>query len=156
MQRRIQVRFYEVPESLPRPWPSRDIYSFYSPSDQGGLLLSDVDRDGRVDILSGNYWIQCPEERDQHWRLFAIRTWSEEKLSGVVTMALADLFGTGVPNLVVSQSEMSKAWVAWFEKPADPKQLWTEHRIEGPLDLDHPRSVQVADFNGNTVHPPRP
>ena len=149
VQRRIQVRFYEIPESLPRPWPSRDIYSFYSPSDQGGLLLSDVDRDGRVDILSGNYWIQCPEEFDLPWRLFAIRTWSEEKLSGMAQMALGDLFGAGISNLIVTQSEMPKARVAWFEKPTDPKQLWTEHRIEGNLDLNQPRSPLVADFNGN-------
>jgi hypothetical protein len=149
VQRRIQVRFYEVPQNPAKPWPSRDIYSFYSPSDQGGLLLADVDRDGRADILSGNYWIQCPEEFDLHWRLFAIRTWSEDKLSGMAQLALADLFGTGAPNLIVSQSEMAKARVAWFEKPTDPKQMWTEHRIEGTLDLNRTRSLQVADFNGN-------
>ena len=108
-----------------------------------------MDRDGRTDIISGNYWIQCPEEFELHWRLFAIRTWSEEKLSGMVRMAWGDLFGTGIPNLIVSQSEMPKARVAWFEKPTDPKQLWTEHRLEGKLDLNQPGSIQVADFNGN-------
>ena len=149
VQRRIQVRFYEVPEIPVKQWTSRDIYSFYSPSDQGGLLLADVDRDGRADILSGNYWVQCPEEFDLPWRLFAIRTWSEEKLSGMAQMAWADLFGTGAPNLIVSQSEMTKARVAWFEKPTDPKRMWTEHRVEGKLDLNQPRSLQVADFNGN-------
>src|SRR5258707_41184 len=66
VQRGMQVRFYEVPENLAKPWPSRDIYSFYSPSDQGGLLLADVDSVGRADIISGNYWIQCPDEPDQH------------------------------------------------------------------------------------------
>jgi hypothetical protein len=149
VQRRIQVRFYQVPEKPAKQWPSRELYSFYSVSDQGGLLLADVDRDGRTDIISGNYWIQCPEEFELHWRLFAIRTWSEEKLSGMVRMAWGDLFGTGIPNLIVSQSEMPKARVAWFEKPTDPKQLWTEHRLEGKLDLNQPGSIQVADFNGN-------
>ena len=144
VQRRIQVRFYEAPA-----WQSRDVYSFYSPSDQGGLMLVDVDRDGRTDILSGNYWIQCPAEIELPWRLFAIRVWAEEKLSGMVKMAWHDLFGTGTPNLIVSQSEMAKARVAWFEKPADPKQIWAEHRIEGSLDLDQPRSLQIADFDAD-------
>ena len=62
VQRRVQVRFYEISANLKAPWSSHDIYSFYSPSDQGGLLMTDVDRDGRPDIVSGNYWIQCPED----------------------------------------------------------------------------------------------
>jgi hypothetical protein len=73
VQRRIQVRFYEVPENPAKPWPSRDIYSFYSPSDQGGLLLADVDRDGRADIISGNYWIRCPEEFEQLIETYGVR-----------------------------------------------------------------------------------
>jgi hypothetical protein len=40
-----QVRFFEEPSESSAPWPSRDSYPFYSPSDQGGLLLADVDRD---------------------------------------------------------------------------------------------------------------
>lgn len=149
VQRHMQVRFYEAPEGPAKRWPERDIYSFYSPSDQGGLLLADVDRDGLADIVSGNYWIRCPEEFDLPWRLFAIRTWSEEKLSGVVSMALGDLFQTGIPNLIVCQSAMRAARCAWFEKPTDPTELWTEHRIEGDLDLNQPRSLQIADFNAN-------
>jgi hypothetical protein len=148
VQRRIQVRFYEVPKDPNKPWTSRELYSFYSPSDQGGLRLVDVDRDGRPDILSGNYWIQSPESFDLPWRLFAIRTWAEARLSGMVRMAWSDLLGAGTPNLIVSQSEMPSARLAWFEKPADPKQLWVEHRIEGNLDLHQPRTLLVADFDG--------
>jgi len=149
VQRRIQIRFYEAPAEASGAWTARDLYSFYSPSDQGGILLADVDRDGHPDILSGNYWIQSPEEFDLPWRLFAIRVWAEEKLSGMVKMAWHDLSGTGIPNLIVSQSEMEHARVAWFEKPADPKQLWIEHRLEGSLDLNQPASLEVADFDGD-------
>lgn len=149
VQRRIQVRFFEAPATPSGAWTSRDIYSFYSPSDQGGLLLADVDRDGRIDIVSGNYWIQCPEAFDLSWRLFATRVWAEEKLSGMVQIAWHDLLGGGIPNLIVTQSEMPKARVAWFEKPADPQQLWSEHRLEGELDLDQPGSLQVADFDAD-------
>jgi len=44
---------------------------------------------------------------------------------------------------------MDNARVAWFEKPTDPKELWTEHRIEGSLVLNQPRALQVADFDGD-------
>jgi hypothetical protein len=149
VQRRMQVRFFEAPSEPAAAWPSHDIYSFYSSSNQGGLLLADVDRDGHPDILCGNYWIQSPQDFELPWRLFAIRVWAEDKLSGMVSMAWRDLFGTGIPNLIVSQSEAPKARVAWFEKPADPKQLWIEHRIEGELDLNQPRSLDVADIDGD-------
>lgn len=36
-----------------------------------------------------------------------------------------------------------------FEKPTDPRQLWTEHRIATELNLDQPNSVDVADFDGD-------
>ncbi len=149
VQRRMQVRFFEPPAGASAAWTSRDLYSFYSPSDQGGLLLADVDHDGRTDILSGNYWLQCPKEFELPWRLFAIRVWAEEKLSGMVKMAWRDLSGTGIPNLIVSQSEMANARVAWFDKPPDTKQLWTEHRIDGSLKLNQPAALEVADFDGD-------
>lgn len=148
VQKRIQVRFYEVPARPGVEWAERDVYSFYSPSDQGGLLLADIDRDGRMDIVCGNYWIQSPEEFDLPWRLFAIRTWAEERLSAMTRLAWSDLFGTGIPNLVVSQCEMKGGRIAWFEKPADPKQVWKETRLEAKLDLTEPHVLEVADFDG--------
>jgi hypothetical protein len=36
-----------------------------------------------------------------------------------------------------------------FEKPSDPKQLWIEHRIGDPLVLDEPRSLDIADVDGD-------
>jgi hypothetical protein len=54
---RSQRRIHEAPASQ-----SRDMHSCYGPSDQGGLMPADVDCDARTDILSGNYWIQCPAE----------------------------------------------------------------------------------------------
>ncbi|MEO7651344.1 MAG: VCBS repeat-containing protein [Bryobacteraceae bacterium] len=148
VQKRVQVRFYEVPARPNAAWAERDIYSFYSASDQGGLLLADIDRDGRPDIVCGNYWIKAPEEFDLPWRLFAIRTWAEERLSAMTKVAWSDLFGTGIPNLVVSQCEMKGARVAWFERVADPKQMWKESRLDGGLSLTKPHVLEVADFDG--------
>lgn len=147
VHRRNQVRFYEIPADPTAPWPARDVYSFYTPSQEGGLLLADVNGDGITDILCGNYWIQSPHRFELPWRLFAINTWSETERSAMLRLKLADLFGTGKSQLVAVQREMPQARLAWFERPADPQQLWSEHRIETSLNLMQPHSLDLADFD---------
>jgi hypothetical protein len=61
IHKRMQVRFYEIPADPTARWPSQDVYSFYSPSHQGGLRMADIDGDGLPDILAGMYWIRSPE-----------------------------------------------------------------------------------------------
>ncbi|MBI1787282.1 MAG: hypothetical protein HYR60_06980 [Acidobacteria bacterium] len=131
VQRGMQVRFYTLDGR------ARDLYSFYSASEQGGLLLQDVDGDGRADIVCGNYWMQCPPRFDLPWRLFAIRVWAEEPLSGVSSF----LWRSG--RLLAAQSAMAGARLAWFDPPPDPQQLWREQRIEGALGLQSPHLVDT-------------
>lgn len=146
VHRGIQVRFYEPAD---RGWSYREIYSFYSASEQGGLLLHDVDRDERPDIICGNYWIQCPAAFDLPWRLYAIRVWAEEPLSAVSSFVLRN------GRLLASQSAMPNARLAWFDRPPDPKQLWPEERFEGALGLHEPHLLDtpwgaiLAERGGN-------
>ncbi len=142
VHRGAQLRFYEIPRDPARPWPSQDVYSFYTASNQGGLLMTDVDADGRADLICGNYWIRCPERFELPWRLFAIDTWNEQLPSAMSRLALLD------GDLIVCQREMSPARVALFEKPKDPHQLWIPHRLEGALAIDCPQTLVVADFHG--------
>jgi hypothetical protein len=140
VQKQMQVRFYEVPPDPSAPWTWQDLYSFYTPSREGGLALADIDGDGRPDILCGNDWIRSPQAFDLHWRLFAINTWNELEDSAMLRLAWRD----GI--LVAGQREMSPARLAWFEKPAaDPTPQWPQHAIPGDWDRVH--SLALADFD---------
>ena len=87
IQRYMQVRFYERAEG--KRWPYREIYSIYTPSQQTGLSMRDIDRDGHVDIVCGNYWIKSPESFELPWHIFAINTYSELPQSAMLAHAFS-------------------------------------------------------------------
>jgi hypothetical protein len=144
----MQVRFYEIPADPTARWPSQDVYSFYSPSHQAGLRMADIDGDGLPDILAGMYWLRSPESFELPWHLFAIVLWNETPESAMMRLSYGRLAGAA-PELVAAESEMQPARLARFEKPADPRQLWIEHRIESVPDLTAVNSLETADFDGD-------
>jgi hypothetical protein len=139
IQRYMQVRFYE--RTGKGKWRQRDIYSIYTPSQQTGLSLRDVDGDGRTDIVCGNYWIQTPERFDLSWHIFAINLWYEDPDSA---MLAHETVGN---RLFMAQAHRANARVAQFDKPADPRQLWKETRIEGEFHKVH----ATALFSGRLI-----
>ena len=139
IQRYMQVRFYE--RAGRGKWRQRDIYSIYTPSQQTGLSLRDIDGDGRTDILCGNYWIQSPERFDLPWHIFAINLWYEDPDSAMLAHEPAG------DKLFMAQGHRANARVALFDKPADPRQLWKETRIAGEFHNVH----ATASFAGRIV-----
>ncbi|MGI8990636.1 MAG: FG-GAP repeat domain-containing protein [Bryobacteraceae bacterium] len=137
---RSQARFYEPPADPAKRWP---------PSDEGGLRIADVNGDGLPDILCGNDWMQSPTEFDLPWRIFAIDLWTVVKSSALMRFGWADLLGNGKLNRIAVQRAMPRARLAWFEKPADPQQLWPAHFLSERMNLSEPNSMTVEDFDGD-------
>lgn len=125
VQRHAQVRFYPYPLALNGQAEYQEVYSFYTPSRQAGLLQADIDGDGYSDILCGNYWIRSPEAYELPWHLFAIELYNETPVSATLRLAMAK----GSLDLFVAQRDMEQAKVTWLRKPADPKVLWEAHPL---------------------------
>jgi hypothetical protein len=154
VNRGMQVRFYERPPRPAQHWPYREIYSFYTASYQGDLVLHDVDRDGLDDILCGNYWIKSPPTFELPWRLFAINTHHE-------TPEAANVRFVPMPDgrIWIFQSHAENARATLFTRPPDPKeipkQMWNERRYGERLRLSRIHSavriagdVIAAEHNG--------
>ena len=127
IHKRQQVRFYDFPSPMKNTWTENELYTIYTPSTEGGLVIADVDGDGLPDLLCGNYWMKSPTRFDLPWREFAIDTWNEEEGSAMLRLAYAT--STNSPVRVAAQRDMQPGRVAWFERAADPKQLWTAHDL---------------------------
>jgi hypothetical protein len=154
VQRHAQVRFYPYPLGDSGHAPYQEVYSFYTPSRQAGLLRADVDGDGREDILCGNYWIQSPEAYNLPWRLFAIELYNQTESAASLRLAL---LGNSSRELVVAQKDMSEASVSLFRVPAggDPKALWEEHPLAAPGGFHFPAGlaamghrIMLGEHNG--------
>lgn len=128
-----QVRFYEGPRSY------QEVYSFYTPSRQAGLLVSDIDGDGLPDILAGNYWIRSPRGFDLPWRLFAINTRHETPDSATMSLALRR------GEVYAAQGHMREGRLLRYTRPADATQLWTEQTVAR---LAYPHALASA---GNEI-----
>jgi hypothetical protein len=115
IHRNMQLRFYE-----PSASSYTEIYSIYTASAQTGLLLDDVDGDGRTDIYCGNYWVQSPAAFELPWRVFAIQPYYQEPLSS--SLRIVKAFG----GIVAVQREFDKPMLSLFRRPLPVTELWTE------------------------------
>ncbi len=120
-----QVRFYEAQGVY------QEVYSFYTPSRQAGLLLSDIDGDGLKDILCGNYWIRSPKEFNLPWRLFAINTRHQNLESATMRLVLQR------NQVLAAQGHTSDGLLLRYTPPSDPTQLWKEEVVASGLHFAH-------------------
>ncbi len=140
VHRGAQIRFYERPAAgVGGRWPYRELYSIYTASWQGGLRMVDMNGDGRPDLLCGNYWVESPERFEEPWRLYPIHNWWETPVSAAVRLAAGE-------RVWAAQRDLSPARIAWFERPANARDLWTAHA--GPADL---RRVRAFDERGGRL-----
>lgn len=115
--------------------------------DGEGLLLADIDRDSRPDVVIGRYWLGNPGDiLNANWARYDYGPhWDYPH----VFAAAGDLNGDRRPDIVLSPSERAGGVyrISWFEAPRNPKTgAWKEHVIaDGVETVRH--FIGTADFN---------
>lgn len=136
---------FEVPDD-PRdgPWPRRVLAEI---SHQEEIVAFDIDGDGRLDLICGPWWLR--NRGDGTFEPHVIAEGFE-----AARVRVADINGDGQPEVVIGEESLDYpsrtvgfARVAWFERPADPRQSpWPAHVIDR---IRCPHSIDVADLDGD-------
>ncbi|HLK65897.1 MAG TPA: VCBS repeat-containing protein [Bryobacteraceae bacterium] len=84
----------------------------------------DINRDGRLDLVSGENWYEGPSWVQHPFRYIDYFRNATEDLSDL----LVDVNGDGYPDVISSASHANKLW--WNENPGAKGGEWKEHLIE--------------------------
>lgn len=145
--------------------PLRDRWTFHTIDDHAkggvngihGLILGDVDRDGRPDLIGNSgqpkgafpnsiAWFKIGSNPRQPW----IRNvFSRQDAPGLSHyMGVGDVNGDGRTDIAAAAKVADGGnWFAWWEQPAGGRLPWTKHLVA--TNQEGATNVHVADVNGD-------
>lgn len=131
------VGYFDIPDD-PRvsPWPDESLHIIAEDLTLEGLAVADLDGDGENEILAGPNIFK--RGADGAWA----RTALPVKVDPATCVAVGDLTGNGLPDIVLSEGELNSARVVWLRAPNWEPSLLGEGFF-------HAHSLELADFDGN-------
>jgi hypothetical protein len=145
-QPRHPPEIFEIPTTLETtPWPKRVLADIPYGEE---IVASDLDGDGKLDLVAGPYWLENHGDGTFEPHLLA------EGFKGTSRVRVTDINGDGRPDVVLTEEavdyqtrQASFARVAWLENTGDPRHKpFAVHVIDR---VRSPHSLDVADLDGD-------
>ncbi|MBC8353141.1 MAG: VCBS repeat-containing protein [Planctomycetes bacterium] len=154
---------------LERPkYPLKDRWTYHLVDDKvdgiHGLLVGDVDVDGKPDLLANSaqpkgpfanslVWYRAPENATeaQTWPRYVIADGDAPGLSHY--LGVGDVNGDGRPDAASAakggpqDADGLGEWFAWWEAPQDPTGIWRKHLLADKQ--SGATNIHPADVNGD-------
>ena len=168
VNRRI-LYWYQAGMDPAQPWQRHliaDLTNYGAECAQSGLVLGNISGHGRQDIVSGNFWMECPADpATESWKIHRYSHWDRRKtpvfpnvpswvgevrFGGMNQLDLGDMDGDGLLDIIASDAEIPEARVGVFcRNLSSPDSLWNITLVDSGLYCLH--SLVVADVNNDKL-----
>ena len=106
-----------------------------------GASVSDINKDGHIDVVSGPYWYAGPEFKNAH-EIYFPRPYPPNTYSDNFFSWTHDVNEDGWTDVVVVGFPGKQA--EWFENPQNKEGHWKEHVITASVDNESPNFTDIT------------
>jgi len=111
-----------------------------------GANVGDFNRDGKMDVVAGPYWIEGPDFTKMHPYMAEEKAYDPAGYSKNFFAYTWDVNKDGWTDIIIFGFPGED--VSWYENPQGKEGPWTRHKVIDKLDNESP---QFVDVNGDGI-----